>query len=362
MRHPAPVLLVSLLVVAAVVAVPMAGATTGIDATNATPDDTANGTANDNGTIAPGERLSGVVGVQSAELGGDLEARSFGVRVARAESADAKAAVVAAQFDASETRADRLTDRLARLQQARRNESISHGQYIARVAETRAELDAVAAMANRSETVSAGLPDDVLRANGVNVTAIRSLRERAAEASGPEVAAIARTIGGPDGRAPANATERRNRTGTPAADRHPGSDGNRTATPVGGGPATAGGDRPATPASDRVENATPSAGDASGANATAVVDGERTPGEDTAATGSDGNAFGTNATPNDERASGERTTTPSDERTADSNATADTAPSTDENTTTTRGGRPADANATATSTRAAGATNGDRGR
>jgi len=250
MRQSVLTLLVCLLVVAAAGSASGVASVSSVDGNGSVPDTVPDGTANDttvndttaNGTtsdtIAPGERLSGVIGVQSANLKGDLESRTFGQRVARAATADAKAEIVSAQFEESRTRSERLADRLARLKEARQNGTISEGQYAARVAETRAELNAVETVANRTANVSEGLPAETLRANGVNATAIRTLQRHAAELSGPEVARVARTITGPDperGHVPVNATNRRNRTtqstgvGTVASGR------NRTTTPANNG-------------------------------------------------------------------------------------------------------------------------------
>jgi hypothetical protein len=53
-------------------------------------------------------------------------------------------------------------------------------------------------MANTTERAAEGLPADTLAANGVNVTALRQIRTRAQEMTGPEIAQIARQIAGPD--------------------------------------------------------------------------------------------------------------------------------------------------------------------
>lgn len=224
MRQKLTTVLVSLLVVGAVAAVPVSGAAlTGTADTTATTTTTttANNTTS-NATIAPGERLSGVIGVQNAEFEGELESRTFGIKVAKAASADAKAEVVATQLNQSQERLEELNQTLTELRQARENGSISQGQYAARVAEARAKLNNVQTMANETLNASEGLPEDVLRRNGVNVTAIETLKQKASQLSGPEVAKIAQTIAGPDsGRTPGD-TRAGNRTS-----------GTQTSTPSG---------------------------------------------------------------------------------------------------------------------------------
>jgi predicted nucleic acid-binding Zn-ribbon protein len=151
-----------------------------------------------NDSVAPGERLAGVVGVQGAEVDGEMEERTFDVRVRGAGNDTARAAVVADQINDTEARLQELEAQRAELQEARENGSITEGEYRARVAQVAAETRTVERMANASENASQGLPADVLEANGVNADAIQSLRARAGNMSGPEVSEIARSIAGAD--------------------------------------------------------------------------------------------------------------------------------------------------------------------
>lgn len=210
-------------------------------------DNSTNNTSN--GSIAPGAHLSGAVGVQESEIQGEVESRAFGIKVAKAKTANAKAKIVAEQLNESQKRVEKLEQRLDRLKQARQNGSISQGQYAARAAKTHAQLNNVQHMANKTGEAAEGIPNETLRANGVNVTAIKQLRERAANLSGPEVAAIAKTIAGP------------------SAGERPGKAGNRTAGPDAGnqtagnqtdaGNRTAGGDRGGNQTGDRTTSDQP---------------------------------------------------------------------------------------------------------
>jgi len=56
--------------------------------------------------VAPGEQLSGAVGVHGAELDGAVESHAYGVRVAQAHTDDARAAVLAEQFTPTGQRLD----------------------------------------------------------------------------------------------------------------------------------------------------------------------------------------------------------------------------------------------------------------
>lgn len=56
----------------------------------------------------PGARLMGVVGVHKAEIAGEVDSRSFGLKIAHAASPNAKAAVVEVQVEALDERLQRL--------------------------------------------------------------------------------------------------------------------------------------------------------------------------------------------------------------------------------------------------------------
>lgn len=220
MKRTASLLMVLVLVVGSFAAIPASGALastpTGTAASGTQTTATSDGSTNESSaSIAPGARFSGAVGVHGAELRGDVDARRFGIRIAKANTADAKAEIVAGQLNESQQRVEQLEQRLDELQQARQNGTISQGEYAVRAAQIHAKLNSVQHMANRSADVASGLPEETLRANGVNVSAIEQLRQRAANLSGPEVAVIARTIAGPN-------------TGE-----HPGAAENRTDRPDG---------------------------------------------------------------------------------------------------------------------------------
>jgi len=186
-----------LLVVGALAALPMAGMAQSTDATTETPTptETPDGNAS-NASVAPGAQLAGVVGVQGAEIEGDVRSRSFGIRVARAASNESRAAVVAEQLGDVEQRLSELEAEHEALREARENGSLSEGEYRARAARLHAESRTVQRLANQSADAAAGIPEETLAANGVNATAIQTLRDRAGNLSGQETAAIARSIAG----------------------------------------------------------------------------------------------------------------------------------------------------------------------
>ncbi len=146
--------------------------------------------------VAPGERLSGVIGVQEAEVEGQFERHRFGHQIAAAATNTSKAGVLKAQLVNSRQRLNELAREKQRLQQARENGSISEGRFQAEMAQLAARTQTVKQLTNETERASRRIPHAVLDAKGVNHTAIQRLRQDAKNLSGPEVAAIARSIAG----------------------------------------------------------------------------------------------------------------------------------------------------------------------
>ena len=165
---------------------------------NATDGDEATDGDQANDSVAPGARLAGAIGAQEAELKGEVEQRTFGRQVAAAATDASKARVIARNQERLQERLEGFQERFRALERARANGSISQSQYRAQVTEMAARTATVRHMANTTERAAEGLPADALAANGVNVTALRQIRTRAQEMTGPEIAQIARQIAGPD--------------------------------------------------------------------------------------------------------------------------------------------------------------------
>jgi hypothetical protein len=201
-------------------------------------DDATNESENE---TAPGAQLAGVVAVQGAEVEGEVEQRSFGLRVAKAASNASKASVVAQQTETLESRLAALEQRRAELEAARENGTISASRFRAEMAGLAARISTLQELTNTTAETAAGLPADVLAERGVNVSAIQRLRTSAANLSGPAVAEIARSIAGPpngtigpptnvsDG-PPFGPTGEENRT-TGAPDDTPGAENRTTGAP-----------------------------------------------------------------------------------------------------------------------------------
>lgn len=163
-----------------------------------------------NESIAPGEQFAGVVGVQKAELDGDVSERAYDVRIERAASDEAKAAVVDERVRESEARLADLETRLEELDDSREAGEITEGRYRAEVATVVAEIRTVERELDALEATADDLPDRALADRGVDRESIRTLRDRADELGGSETAAVARSVAGPDAGHPGD------------DDRHPG--------------------------------------------------------------------------------------------------------------------------------------------
>ena len=240
MRHTA--LLVAALVVVgfgapAVVASP---ATTPTDAGGSLAVQEADGNETANET-APGARLAGVVNVQGAEVEGEVAERSFGVQMAAANSNASKASVLANQTGDLTERVAELRERKQALQDAYDKGNISEGRYRAEMARVAAELSTANRLLNRTAGEAGKLPPSALSDAGVNATDIQRLREAAGELSGPEIAEIARDIGGPPVNRsvgpPGNVTQGppRNVTTSPGGNETRGPPGNSTRGPPDNG-------------------------------------------------------------------------------------------------------------------------------
>jgi hypothetical protein len=223
MRRISATLVAVLVLVGTVAAVPAVGLLHGVAASEASvAAQSANqSNASANASIAPGERLSGVVGVQRAELDGEVESRAFGLAVARADSDEARAALIAEKVEETRERVVNLSERREALREARANGSMSQGEYAARMAELAARSGNVERTANETADAAEGLPADLLESKGVNASAIEDLRENARNLTGEEVSELAREIAGerPD-RADRGADGRESGDGDRGADRN----------------------------------------------------------------------------------------------------------------------------------------------
>lgn len=150
----------------------------------------------DGADVKPGERLSGVVGVQSAEIDGEIERNAFRIGLERADDNATKARHIAEKLNETETRLAALEERKAELQAQRERGEITDGQYRARTARLATEVETARQQLNQSNATAADIPGETLERNNVNTTAIRTLMRDADQLRGGEVSEIARSIAG----------------------------------------------------------------------------------------------------------------------------------------------------------------------
>ena len=162
--------------------------------------------ATERDATAPGAQLAGVIGVQQAEVTGDVDNRSFGVRIATAASDEERAAIIAQRQAETSQQVATQADRLADLRAARDAGNITQGEYQARVAVVASHAANAERAADQLNRTARDLPEAVRERNGINETAIDRLRTDARNLSGPETAAVARSIGDTTARNPMAAT------------------------------------------------------------------------------------------------------------------------------------------------------------
>jgi len=267
---------VALIVALAAIPVGAAAVTTAADDVDDQTD------ANETDSITPGEQLSGVVGVQNAELDGDLSDRTFGIQIANASTDAAKAEIVDDRLAELKAQLEANDADLEELEEAREAGEISEGEYRSQVATAATETNNTERAAGQTANTTNELPEDVLADRGINVTAIQELRTNASELGGPETAEIARSIAG-------NASAVASEPGPP--DTVPGNGTPADGAPGNGTPAEAddaGSDD--TPADDAGSDDTPA--DDAGSDDTPADDAGSTGGSDDSASDDDSQSGG----------------------------------------------------------------------
>lgn len=154
--------------------------------------------SNSSVNVSPGARLAGIIGVQEAEIKGAIDERVFTIQLSTAANETDKARIVGNQLSSIQNRLEALKNQKQALEQAKANGNISTNQYKARLTALAAKIQSVKQLTNQSESAALNLPTELRERNGINITAIQTLKQDANDLSGPEVAQIARQIAGPD--------------------------------------------------------------------------------------------------------------------------------------------------------------------
>ncbi|MDR5657082.1 hypothetical protein RH831_07795 [Halodesulfurarchaeum sp. HSR-GB] len=149
-------------------------------------------------TVAPGAQLSAIVSTQQAEIRGSVSERAFGLSVAAAHSNQSKARLVANETEQLERQLAHLRNQTEEFEQAHENGTIPEGAYYAHVSRLEAQITSMERLINQTESTSEAIPEDVRQAHGINTTQLETLRSQARNMSGPETAAVARSVVGPN--------------------------------------------------------------------------------------------------------------------------------------------------------------------
>lgn len=144
----------------------------------------------------PGATFAGVVGVQGAEVEGEVASRALDRQLATADSNESKAAVVANESAALREQLTDLRERRETLRERYQSGNISRGEYRAKLARITAQTRTLERRLNATTAAAEGLPEETLRERGVNVSALQELRANASNMTDGEAAEAARQIAG----------------------------------------------------------------------------------------------------------------------------------------------------------------------
>lgn len=204
MKRIVPLAVTALLVLASTVgavglvaAAPAAGGQDVMAAETTTTTNATNASENDS-TIAPGARLAGIVGAQQAEYESEVQTRALGVAVGAAHSNASKAQILANYSERIRNRIQVLQSRSDELEAAYENGSISEGAYVGQSTAMTARIRSLERLANRTREHARSVPDEDLRANGVNATELEQFQETAKKMVSPRAAAAAERVAGSD--------------------------------------------------------------------------------------------------------------------------------------------------------------------
>ncbi|WP_124195105.1 hypothetical protein [Natrarchaeobius chitinivorans] len=162
----------------------------------------------DDAEMEPGEQLAGVVGVQQAELNGELAERAYGIRVASAQTDADRAGVASDQLTDVNDRLDELERLRADLDSAYENGEISYGEYRSQVAVATAEQRILEQLATDATTTVEQLDDGSLEDRNdsleghddpledYDLDEIRSEADRAADVDTPDASEITQSVAG----------------------------------------------------------------------------------------------------------------------------------------------------------------------
>jgi hypothetical protein len=168
-------------IAAALLAAGGAGAATGQESVAAQLNAADENTTSENKTVEPGALLSGAIGVQQTEVDSEVDNRTYGLRIANATTAEARADIVAERLTEAKQRVAAQRETHDELQAARAAGTISDGAYRAQIAMLAAETATAERTAEQLNRTAGELPAAARERAGINESAIEQLRTEARE-------------------------------------------------------------------------------------------------------------------------------------------------------------------------------------
>ncbi len=199
--------LIALLALAVVVGgAPLAAAEDTNSSTNAT----------DLADLSVGERISSIMSAQDAEVTAEFEQHTFGRAIANADSDEERAEIIAQRQAELNSSIEQDLSEKKELREAYKSGNISRAEYVSELSAQSVKAQNINESVESMKNATDGLPTEILKENGINTSALNTLRNEAAEMTGPEVAAVAQTIAG---NAPADVPGQRGNHGKDAPGR-----------------------------------------------------------------------------------------------------------------------------------------------
>lgn len=139
----------------------------------------ANATAGASESTAPaGSQLAGAFSAQQSDVNGELAIRRIGIRLARADTVDERARILADLREATDERLQAMEQRRERLRAARATDSLSPGAIAHVTASLSVETTVTQRLTARGEREAETIPAAVAERHGVSADVFASLHNR----------------------------------------------------------------------------------------------------------------------------------------------------------------------------------------
>lgn len=148
--------------------------------------------------LSLGHKMSGVIAVSMTDVEGELERMEFEQDVAEADNESEQAGVVGDEVRESQDELAEIKEERSKVLEEFKAGELSQSEFAVRMAVLEAEQENVVEQVDRAGGEADELPVEALESEGVDMSRVVELRENASEMSGPEVSALATSLGGAD--------------------------------------------------------------------------------------------------------------------------------------------------------------------